>query len=60
MALHPGTVDTALSRPYHKNVAEGKLFTTEHSVNMLMDVIDGLSVQGTGKYYNWDGSELPF
>ncbi|GFO23862.1 C-factor-like [Plakobranchus ocellatus] len=30
ISLHPGTVDTDLSRPYHKNVKT--LFTPEHSV----------------------------
>ncbi|XP_013383167.1 uncharacterized protein LOC106153682 [Lingula anatina] len=60
VVLHPGTVDTDLSRPYHKNVPEGKLFTVEYSVGCLLKIIDSLSYLDTGKYYSWDHKELPF
>merc|ERR1711893_554927 len=43
VSLHPGTVNTDLSRPYHKNVPEGKLFSAEYSVNKLMEIINGLT-----------------
>ena len=29
VGLHPGTVDTALSEPFQRNVAPGKLFTPD-------------------------------
>ncbi|XP_071090394.1 C-signal-like [Haliotis cracherodii] len=58
VALHPGTVDTDLSRPYHKGVPN--LFTVEHSVNCLMDVINGLTLKDSGKYLTYDRTELPF
>ena len=29
VGLHPGTVDTPLSEPFQRNVADGKLFTPE-------------------------------
>lgn len=58
VALHPGTVDTDLSRPYHKNVP--KLFTTEYSVECLLNVINSLTVSDTGKYLTYDRSELQF
>ncbi|KAI1894355.1 hypothetical protein AGOR_G00114960 [Albula goreensis] len=60
VSLHPGTVNTDLSRPYHKNVPQDKLFSTEHSVQCLMNIINGLSVEKTGKAFAWDGSELPW
>ena len=60
VALHPGTVDTDLSRPYHKNVPKDKLFTTEYSIDCLMNIINNLKVDDTGKYFSWDGSVLPF
>jgi len=59
-SLHPGTVDTDLSRPYHKGVPEGKLFSTEHSVQYLMGIIDNLTIQDSGSYLMWDGSKLSF
>lgn len=60
VSLHPGTVNTDLSRPYHKNVPNDKLFSAEHSVNCLMVIINSLSIEKTGKAYNWDGTELPW
>uniref|UniRef100_A0A6J0UL74 C-signal-like n=1 Tax=Pogona vitticeps TaxID=103695 RepID=A0A6J0UL74_9SAUR len=60
VSLHPGTVDTDLSKPYHKNVPKGKLFSPEHSVNCLMHIIDKLDMGQTGKFFAWDGSELPW
>ncbi|XP_058197017.1 uncharacterized oxidoreductase C663.09c isoform X2 [Rhododendron vialii] len=38
--LHPGTVDTDLSRPFQRNIAEGKLFTKEFSVQKLLSIIN--------------------
>ncbi|XP_077470149.1 C-signal isoform X1 [Stigmatopora argus] len=60
VCLHPGTVDTNLSKPYHKNVPEGKLFSAECSVEYLMAIVEGLDVEKTGKAYNWDGTQLPW
>lgn len=58
VSLHPGTVNTELSRPYHRNVPKDKLFSTEHSVNCLMSIVDTLNIEKTGKAYSWDGTEL--
>ena len=60
LALHPGTVNTDLSRPYHKNVPKDHLFTVEYSVAALMDIIDSATYAKSGKFYSWNGSELPF
>nr|XP_060624735.1 C-signal-like [Anolis sagrei ordinatus] len=60
VSLHPGTVNTDLSKPYHKNVPKGKLFSPEHSVNCLMSIINNLDMEQTGKFFAWDGSELPW
>ena len=60
VTLHPGTVDTALSRPFQGNVPAEKLFTSEQSAAYLLRVIDGLSPADSGKLFAWDGAELPF
>ena len=60
LALHPGTVNTDLSRPYHKNVPKDQLFTAEYSVAALMDIIDGATYAKSGKFFSWNGSEIPF
>ena len=58
ISLHPGTVDTDLSRPYHKGVKT--LFTLTQSVDYMMNVIDSLSVKDTGKFFTYDKTNLPF
>ncbi|XP_061180053.1 C-signal-like [Saccostrea echinata] len=58
VSLHPGTVNTDLSRPYHKNVPN--LFTTEYSVDCLLKVIDSLTVEDSGKFFTYDRTVLPY
>ncbi|XP_047333411.1 C-factor [Impatiens glandulifera] len=58
--LHPGTVDTDLSKPFQRNVAEGKLFTKEFSVKKLLDIIEGAKKCDNGKFFAWDGQEIPW
>lgn len=58
VALHPGTVDTALSRPFQGNVAPGRLFDTERAALQLLDVIDGLGVKDSGRHFDWQGAEI--
>ncbi|XP_041477658.1 C-factor-like [Lytechinus variegatus] len=60
VSLHPGTVDTDLSRPYHKNVPVDKLFTSEYSVERMMKVIENLTVEDSGKFFDFAGKEIPF
>ncbi|KAL3654611.1 hypothetical protein CASFOL_001596 [Castilleja foliolosa] len=58
--LHPGTVDTDLSRPFQGNVPEGKLFTKEFSVQKLLNIIDNAKKSDNGKFFAWDGLEIPW
>lgn len=60
VALHPGTVDTALSAPFQRGVAPERLFTPEVSAAALMRVLDGLTPEGSGGFYAWDGAEIPW
>jgi NAD(P)-dependent dehydrogenase (short-subunit alcohol dehydrogenase family) len=60
VTLHPGTVDTPLSRPFQRGVPPEKLFTPERSAGHLVDVIEGLSPERSGSLIAWDGSEIPF
>lgn len=59
-ALHPGTTDTALSRPFQKNVPEDQLFTPEYSVSCMLKVLDRLTPADTGKFWAFDGELLPW
>ncbi|KAI3455887.1 hypothetical protein Pfo_012550 [Paulownia fortunei] len=58
--LHPGTVDTDLSRPFQRNVPEGKLFTKEFSVQKLLSIINNSKGSDNGKFFAWDGQEIPW
>ncbi len=59
-ALHPGTTDTALSEPFQANVATEKLFSPAQTADYLLAVIDKLQPEESGRFWSWDGSELPW
>lgn len=56
--LHPGTVDSRLSKPFQANVPDGKLFTPDYSASKLIDVIEGLKLDDSGKCFDWDNKEI--
>ncbi len=60
IGLHPGTVDTDLSKPFQGNVPEGKLFTPEFSAESLLKVVDGLSADDSGNLFDWAGKQVDF
>ncbi|MHA7898376.1 MAG: SDR family NAD(P)-dependent oxidoreductase [Henriciella sp.] len=59
VSLHPGTVDTALSKPFQSAVPDKQLFSAQHSASYLIDVIDGLTAADSGKAFDWAGKEIP-
>jgi NAD(P)-dependent dehydrogenase (short-subunit alcohol dehydrogenase family) len=60
VALHPGTVDTGMSKPFQRNVAPEKLFTAEQSAAHLWAVMDRLGPADSGSFRAWDGAEIPW
>lgn len=60
IALHPGTTDTPLSKPFSKKLPENKLFNPEQSAKRLKSVIDELQPEDSGRFVHWDGSDLPW
>jgi NAD(P)-dependent dehydrogenase (short-subunit alcohol dehydrogenase family) len=60
VGLHPGTVDSPLSRPFQGNVAAGSLFAPDRAAVQLLDVIEELKPKDSGKLFAWDGAEIPF
>ena len=58
LGLHPGTVDSELSKPFQKNVAENKLFTPEFSASKLLDVINQSELDNSGEIFAWDGQKI--
>ncbi|MBB3873406.1 SDR family NAD(P)-dependent oxidoreductase [Brevundimonas mediterranea] len=57
--LHPGTVDTGLSAPFQKGVAEGRLFTPDYSAERLLTVMAALTPADSGGVFAWDGARIP-
>ena len=58
VALHPGTVKSKLSEPFQK--INLKIQNPEESAKNLIKVINILDYEQTGKFLNWDGSEIPW
>ena len=58
--LHPGTVDTDLSKPFQGNVPADKLFTADDAAARLWRVLDGLTPADTGTLFAYDGSVIPY
>ncbi|MBB4858531.1 NAD(P)-dependent dehydrogenase (short-subunit alcohol dehydrogenase family) [Novosphingobium chloroacetimidivorans] len=60
VALHPGTVDTPLSRAFQRNLPEGQLTASHEAATNLLGVINGLTPADTGAFLAWDGQRIPF
>ena len=59
VGLHPGTVDTPLSKPFQQNIPSGGLFTPDRSAAYLTQTLDRLTPADSGWLYAWDGSRIP-
>lgn len=60
VSLHPGTVDTDLSKPFQRGVKPEKLFSAEFTVGQLLSIIESLDAEHSGNHYAWDGSRVDF
>jgi len=58
VALHPGTVDTSLSKPFQANVAQSKLFDASYCAARLLEVLAGLTPADSGQIFAWDGTRI--
>ncbi len=59
VGLHPGTVTTALSRPFRPDTDAPGLFSPAVSAAHLLKVLDGLGPEDTGRVFAWDGARIP-
>jgi NAD(P)-dependent dehydrogenase (short-subunit alcohol dehydrogenase family) len=59
VALHPGTVDTGLSKPFQRNLPDGQLLSPADSAEALLDVINALGPQHSGNHFDWRGEQVP-
>jgi NAD(P)-dependent dehydrogenase (short-subunit alcohol dehydrogenase family) len=59
-ALHPGTVDTAMSEPFQANVEADRLFTPARSAACLAKVLAELTPAQSGGFFDWRGEAIPY
>ena len=58
--LHPGTVNTNLSKPFQRFVPENKLFSPEKASKFLIEVIKNQKPLDSGSFLAWDGTQIPW
>jgi NAD(P)-dependent dehydrogenase (short-subunit alcohol dehydrogenase family) len=58
LALHPGTVDTDLSKPFQGNVQSNQLFAPQKAAKHLITVINTANLDDTGTLLAWDGKRV--
>ena len=57
--MHPGTVDSKLSKPY-SGIVKHEIFTPSQSAAMLKKVIDELNLNHSGKIYDYAFQEIDY
>src|SRR3990167_1920766 len=60
LRLHPGTTNTALSKPFQANVPAEQLFTPNYSAECLLAQIEQHGPAHTGSFWGWDGQPIPW
>jgi NAD(P)-dependent dehydrogenase (short-subunit alcohol dehydrogenase family) len=60
VAIHPGTVGSALSAPCLSNRPRDQVFSAQTAADHILRVIDRLGPSDTGRFYAWDGSAIPW
>lgn len=57
VALHPGTVETKFTEKY---VGQNPSVPASEAADNLLSVIAGLTPDDTGKFFDWQGKEVPW
>ncbi len=60
VGLHPGTVDSNLSKPFQAMVKENKLFSPHFSASSLIDVLSNLKTTDSGLIFDYSGKKIEF
>ena len=58
VALHPGTVESALSAPFISKGYSNRVLTATESAEALIEVIETLRPGQTGEFYDWQGKSV--
>lgn len=57
VALHPGTVETPFTEKY---VGHNPSVPASEAAENLLSVLDGLTPEDTGRFFDWQGKEVPW
>ncbi|MBU2897446.1 SDR family oxidoreductase [Vibrio hepatarius] len=60
LSIHPGTTDTALSKPFQANVPTGKLFSPDKVAADILDIMEKATPESSGSFLTYDGQSLPW
>ena len=60
VTIHPGTVDSPLSKPFQKYIAPESIFTPKQSVTYILNTLSELKPEDTGHQIAYDGTRIPF
>ena len=61
MALHPGTVDTELSKPFQEMAKKQyEIFPPDYSAEMLVKLCVNSNAEKSGGFYAYDGNKIPW
>jgi NAD(P)-dependent dehydrogenase (short-subunit alcohol dehydrogenase family) len=58
LALHPGTTDTQLSRPFQANVPAAQLFQASFAAERLLQQVARHGPEQSGSFWAWDGQPI--
>jgi NAD(P)-dependent dehydrogenase (short-subunit alcohol dehydrogenase family) len=60
IAFHPGTTDTALSKPFQRNVRPGKLFSPDYVANCLVELMQSAPIDAELSFVDYAGKSIPW
>lgn len=59
IGVHPGTVDTPLSRPYARNVPPTQLFSAPQAAMRICNLLQRIGPDDSGRVFDYDGRPVP-
>ena len=57
-SFHPGTTDTALSKPFQNNISPDKIFKPDFVAKRLLSIMDTGQADGELSYLDWDNKAI--
>ncbi|CAL1163341.1 unnamed protein product [Cladocopium goreaui] len=59
-ALHPGTVDTDLTRAFARARAKYKVQDVDEAVQKHLQIVESRTMADSGRFFDWQGKEVPW